>query len=321
MSLGSATVDINRIKRNTIKSKILKHKYIYVMLLPAIIWALVFCYGPMYGLYMAFVNYTPSTDFFHSFFQSEFVGLEWFKYFFSNGDFLRIMRNTLATSILSLIISFPAPIILALALNECKFVLFKKIVQTASYLPYFISWVIASNIFLTIMASNGVVNQLLILLGLVDSPIMFFQKGQLFWVIVAVANTWKGMGYSSIIYLAAISSIDEELYAAAEIDGANRWQRMIYITLPSIMPTAAVLLVLAVGGLLNAGFEQQLLMGNPTILEYSDVIDTYSYHYGFGSGMYSYGAAVGLFKTLINFILLMLTNWIVTRIRGSRTLI
>lgn len=318
----SNTISLNRTNshNNSIKSRILKYKYLYLIILPGIVWALVFCYAPIYGLYMAFVNYIPESNFFRSFIKSEFVGLDWFRFFFQTGDFTRILRNTLATSILTLLISFPAPIILALVLNECRAVLFKRVVQTVSYLPHFISWVITANIFLTMMSSEGVINQLLKIMGLTDDPIMFFQDGKLFWILLAIANTWKGMGFSSIIYLAAITSINDELYSAASIDGANRWQRMIYITLPSIMPTAAVMLVLAVGGLLNAGFEQQLLMGNPTILEYSDVIDTYSYRYGFGSGMYSYGAAVGLFKSLINFILLMVTNFIVTKIRG-RTLI
>lgn len=321
VELGN-TVSLNRTKihKNSLKSRILKHKYLYILILPGIIWALVFCYAPIYGLYMAFINYIPESNFFQSFIRSEFVGLDWFKFFFQTGDFLRILRNTLATSVLTLVISFPAPIILALVLNECRALIFKRMVQTVSYLPHFISWVITANIFLTMMSSGGVINQLLMSMGLTKEPIMFFQDGKLFWLLLAIANTWKGMGYSSIIYLAAITSINDELYAAASIDGANRWQRMIYITLPSIMPTAAVMLVLSVGGLLNAGFEQQLLMGNPTILEYSDVIDTYSYRYGFGSGMHSYGAAVGLFKSLVNFILLMVTNFIVTKIRG-RTLL
>ncbi len=302
------------------KKSIKKYKLTYLMMLPAIVWALVFCYSPMYGLYMSFINYKPVPNFFTSFFKQEFVGLTWFKYFFETGDFARILRNTLATSVITLLISFPAPIFLALVLSECRLPRFKKLVQTMSYLPHFISWVICSNIFLTMLASSGVVNEAMQSLGLIQSPILFFQNGQLFWFVLGITTTWKEMGYSSIIYLAAITSVNDELHEAAGIDGAGRLQRIFYITLPCIMPTVAVMLVLSIGGLLNAGFEKQLLMGNPTILEYSDVIDTYAYRYGFGSGMYSYGAAVGFFKTVVNFALLMIANTFAGKIRG-RTLI
>lgn len=297
-----------------------RHKLIYLMMLPGVIWALIFCYGPLFGLYMAFVNYVPKGNFFTTFFKQKYVGLQWFNFFFTTGDFGRIMRNTLMTSVISLALSFPAPIFLALLLNECRLNKFKRFVQTASYLPFFISWVICANIFLTIMSSTGVVNEVLMKLNIIDSPILFFQKGELFWLLLGIANTWKGMGYNAIIYLAAITSISAEIYESAMIDGANRFQRVIYITLPCMLPTVSVMFVLAVGNLLNAGFEQQLLMSNSTIIGYSDVIDTYAYRYGFGSGMYSYSAAVGLFKSVINFILVVSANTFVSKIQG-RTLI
>ena len=245
------------------------------------------------------------------------VGTVYFSLF---GDFFRIMRNTLMTSLITLLFSFPAPVFLALLLNECRLTRFKKVVQTVSYLPFFISWVICANIFLTIMSSTGVVNDVLQKLGIISSPILFFQKGQLFWVLLGIANTWKGMGYNAIIYLAAITSISSDIYESAMIDGANRLQRMFRITLPCLLPTISVMFVLAVGGLLNAGFEQQLLMSNSTIITYSDVIDTYAYRYGFGSGMYSYSSAVGLFKSVVNFVLVISANAFVSRIRG-RTLV
>ena len=297
-----------------------RHKFLYLAALPGIIWAIMFCYVPMYGLYMAFVNYRPSSDFFTAFFRQEFVGLSWFQYFFQTGDFARIMRNTLATSGFTLLFSFPAPIILAILFTECRGSRFKKFAQTASYLPFFISWVICANIFLTMMSSEGVINQILQGLGIVEDPILFFQSGPLFWVIMGIANTWKGMGYGAIIYLSAIASIDPEIYDSASIDGAGRFQKIRYITLPCIMPTVAVMFVLAIGGLLNAGFEQQLLMSNSTIVMHSDVIDTYAYRYGIGNSMYSYGTAVGFFKSIINFGLVMCANAFVTKIRG-RTLI
>jgi putative aldouronate transport system permease protein len=296
-------------KKNKKLNKIIRQRYLYLLMLPALIWVILFCYAPMYGLYMAFINYIPGGDsFYKSFFTSQFVGLEWISKFFSTGDFVRIMRNTLCTSILTLVVSFPAPIILAILINEVKNIHFKKTIQTVSYLPYFISWVIAANIFLTLLSSGGFVNQILIHFGIIDKSIMFFQNGKLFWLLIAISNTWKGMGYNSIIYLSAIASISMEIYESADIDGATRFQKIIYITLPALMPTIVILLILSVGGIISAGFEQQLLMQNNTILDYSDVIDTYAYRYGIQNGMYSYGAAVGFFKSIVSFILVVAVN-------------
>lgn len=292
-------------------------RYLFLLMLPALIWVALICYAPMTGIYMAFTNYAPTTKgYFHDLLGAPFVGLEWFNYFFEN-DFKMIMRNTLCTSLLTMLFSFPAPIILAVLLNEVQNVKAKKFVQTASYLPYFVSWVIAANIFMTMLAGDGVVNDLLMALGITDEKIYFFQKGQYFWWIIAIANTWKGMGYNAIIYLAAISGIDKEQYEAAEVDGANRVQKIFNITLPTIVPTISVMLILAVGGLLNTGFEQQLLMGNDSILAYSDVLDTYAYRYGMKNGMYSYGTAVGLFKSVVSFILVMGTNAITRKMNDA----
>ena len=244
------------------------------------------------------------------------MGVDWFEYFFQN-DFVMIMRNTLATSLLTLLFSFPAPILIAIFLNEVRSMRMKKFVQTASYLPYFISWVIAANIFLTFLSGDGVVNDILQFLHFTDEDILFFQKGPYFWWIIAIANTWKVMGYNAIIYLAAISGIDQEQYEAAEVDGANRVQRIIHITLPAIRPTICILLILAIGGILNTGFEQQLLMQNDSILNYSDVLDTYAYRYGMKNGMYSYGTAVGLFKSIVSFILVLSANSITKKLNDS----
>ena len=216
----------------------------------------------------------------------------------------------MATSFLTLLFSFPLPIILAIGLNEVRGKKTKKFVQTVSYLPYFISWVIAANIFLTFLSSDGVINNLLMALHIVDEPVMFFQKGPYFWWIIAIANAWKVLGYNAIIYLAAISGISQDMYEAADVDGANRWQKIIHITLPSLKPTIIVLLILAIGGILNTGFEQQLLMSNDSILNYADVLDTYAYRYGLKNGMYSFGTAVGLFKSVVSFILVMGANQI-----------
>ena len=223
-------------------------------------------------------------------------------------DFLMIMRNTLATSLLTLVFSFPLPIILALCLNEVKNQRVKKFVQTSSYIPYFISWVIAANIFLTFLSADGVINHLLQFLGLTDQEILFFQNGPYFWWIIAIANAWKVLGYNAIIYMAAISGISQDMYEAADVDGATRMQKILHITLPALRPTILILLILAIGGVLNTGYEQQLLMSNDSILNYSDVLDTYAYRYGLKNGMYSYGTAVGLFKSVVSFLLVISAN-------------
>ncbi len=313
MDIQQADIQIVRqtnTKRKKTFAKIAEHKYLYLMLLPALIWLVTICYAPMFGLYMAFINYIPDgKPFFASFFSSEFVGLQWFKYFIiQSGDFYRVMRNTLGTSILTLIFGFPIPIVIAIALNEARKGIFTKVVQTVSYLPYFISWVITANIFLALLTSDGVVNKILTTLGIVNEPILFFQQPKLFWWIIAIANLWKNMGYNAIMYLAAISAINPELYESAIVDGASRWQQTFRITLPLLKPTIIVLLIISVGYLLNGGFEQQFLMQNDVVKEYADVIDYYSYRYGLGQGMYSYGAAVGLFKSVISFILVVIVN-------------
>ncbi len=294
-------------KKGTLKI-LWDQRYLFLLLLPALVWVIFICYAPMTGLYMAFVNYVPrGQGYFKDLINSPFVGLDWFKYFFQT-DFVKIMRNTLATSMLTLLFSFPLPIILAICLNEVQNQKAKKFVQTASYLPYFISWVIAANIFITFLSSNGVINNLLMALGFIEEEILFFQKGPYFWWIIAIANAWKVLGYNAIIYLSAISGISQDMYEAADVDGASRVQKIWYITLPALKPTIIVLLILAVGGVLSTGFEQQLLMANDSILDYADVLDTYSYRYGLKNGMYSYGTAVGLFKSVVSFILVMGAN-------------
>jgi putative aldouronate transport system permease protein len=301
--------------RANIWKRFLRQKYLWLMILPAFISTLLFSYGPMFGLYMAFINYQPGGgSFFGAFFHSKFIGLDWFRYFFNNGDFWIIMRNTLAQSLLSLLLGFPAPIILALAINEVRSGAFKRVVQTISYLPHFISWVIAANIIITLLSSQGLVNKILMLLHVTDKPIGFFQNGHYFWWIIASSNMWKDMGFNAIMYLAAIASINPELYEAAKVDGASRMKQMLYVTLPSLRPTIVILLILAVGGVLNAGFDQQYLMQNDLVLKYSDVIDTYTFRYGLQNGMFSYGAAVGLFKSVVAFILVLMVNRIAKKV-------
>lgn len=309
---------IKTVRSNNLISRLKEQKWLFVLMLPAFIATLLFSYGPMFGLYMAFTNYQPGRgSFLYQFFHAEFVGFQWFEYFFTTGDFYRVMRNTLATSLLTLFFGFPAPIILALVLNEARQGFFKRFVQTVSYLPHFISWVIAANIVITLLASDGMLNNILVLLGIVKEPVAFLQNGPLFWWIIALSNMWKEMGFSAIMYLAAIASINPELYEAARVDGASRFKQMWHITLPSMRPTIVILAILAVGGILNAGFEQQYLLQNNTVLEYSEVIDIYAYKYGLQNSMFSYGAAVGMFKSVVAFILVLIVNRISRKVNDQ----
>jgi putative aldouronate transport system permease protein len=299
-----------KVAKKTWKRKIIEQRFLLSMLLPAFIWAVFFCYLPMAGLYMAFVNYQPSLGaFWTNLFHSEFVGMHWFNYFFHNGDFYKIMRNTIASTMISLVISFPVPIVIAIAISEIRGTVFKKTVQTVSYLPHFISWVIAANIIVTMLSSDGIVNNILKFLHLTDKSILFLQEGPYFWWIVALGNTWKEMGYNSIIFLAAISSINLDLFEAAKVDGAGRFKQILYITLPHLKPTIVILLILSLGGVLNAGFDQHFLLGNGLNQDYSDVLSTYSFRYGLQNSMFSYASAVGLFNSVVAFILIVIVNF------------
>lgn len=295
------------LKKRVMKT-IQNNKYLWLLLTPGLIILLLFKYAPMTGLYMAFVNYAPSkSGYFHDLLSAPFVGLDWFRYFFEN-DFWLVMRNTLGISVLTLLISFPIPILIAVFLNDVSHSLVKKGVQTAAYFPYFISWVIAANMMLEMFSGNGIINQLLQFLHITDGNILFFQEGKYFWWLMAISNTWKTMGYNAIVFLAAISGINTEQYEAAEMDGAARWQQLVYITLPAIKPTIIVMLILAVGNVLNTGFEQILLLQNQATVNFSEVIDTYTYRYGMQKGMYSYGTAVGLFRSVVSFVLVVGAN-------------
>jgi putative aldouronate transport system permease protein len=277
---------------------------LWLLCIPIIIWVLVFSYYPMYGVLMAFFNYVPGKEIW----QCEFVGLKWFIDFFSKPAFIQLLRNTLAMSMLGIVFGFPAPIIFALLLNEIGNVRVKKVFQTISYLPHFISWVVAASMVYMLLSNEGIVNNLLIHLGFFENTVPFLSKGEYYWAMYTIVNIWKGVGWSSIIYLSAIAGIDEQLYQAGAIDGLGRFGMIKHITIPSIAPTIVLLWILGIGGILNAGFEQHLLLGNPMTQKYWDVIDTYSYRFGVQQGFYSMGTAVGLFKSVIGFSLVIATN-------------
>ena len=275
-----------------------------------VIWALIFCYGPMYGLVIAFTKYRPGMVMG----SGEWVGLKYVNQFFSNPDFPMILRNTLAISALNLLVGFPAPIILALLLNEVRTGLFKKTMQTAYYLPHFISWVVTASLFFSILSSEGILNQILQLLGVQTKKINYLGEGRYFWAIITAANVWKSVGWSSILYLSAIAGVDESLYQAGAVDGLGRLGMVIHITIPGIMTTIALMFILRIGDILNAGFEQQLLLGTEQTRSYYEVIETFAYRYGISLSRYSFGAAVSFVKSVCSLILVLTANFVVKKV-------
>ena len=289
--------------RTTI-SIMVKHKYIYLMLLPVLAYYILFHYVPMAGAVIAFKNYTPA----RGILDSPWVGLANFKDFFESVYLWRLVRNTLTINLYELLIGFPAPIILALLLNEVRSRMFKRSVQTITYLPHFISAVVAVGMVLDFFSSDGIINALVT--GLGGKPISYMTEPNLFYSIFVGSNVWQHLGWKSIIYLAALSAIDPALYEAANVDGAGRWAKLKHITLPGIMPIIVIMLILQIGNMMSVGFEKVMLMYNSSIYETADVISTFVYRKGLQDMNYSYSTAVGLFNSVINFTLLILANTI-----------
>ncbi|MFD0710569.1 ABC transporter permease [Paenibacillus sp. GCM10027626] len=285
------------------------------MAIPALLLILVFSYIPMYGVLMAFQDY----DIFNGFFQSQWVGVKHFEIFFESPEFWYVMRNTLVISFLRLLVGFPAPIILALMLNEIGHMGFKRVFQTVSYLPHFLSWVIVSGLVMSMLATdNGSLNMLLQKLGAIGEPINFLSVPEYFWAILISTGIWKEVGFSAIVYLAAIAGINPDIYEAAAIDGASRFKQIFYITLPGITGVIVIFMILDVGNILSAGFEDILLLAkNPVLQEVSDVIDTYVYRVGIKSSRFSYATAVGLFKAVLSVGLLTIANAIARKMGRS----
>lgn len=288
-----------------------QNKILYLMLIPCVVWIVLFAYVPMYGLLMAFKDYNPMLGVW----DSPWVGLKHFEAFF-NKDFWRVMRNTLLISGGNLLIGFPAPVFFALLISSLGQKHIRKTMQSLSYVPYFVSWVVVSSMcFLFFAPESGYINAFLRTVGITEG-IGFLEDGPLFIVMMVLTNVWKGTGFSAIIYFSAITGVDAQLYEAAMIDGATPMQRIWHITIPSIMPTILVMLVLAISGILNAGFEQQMVMGNSMVWDWAEVIDTYSYRFGLSKLRYSYGTAIGLFKSVVALILLLGSNAIVKKKTG-----
>ena len=284
--------------------EIKRQKFLMICTACFVVYGIIFYYLPLAGWIMAFQNYKPKDGFLGS----EFVGLEKFKFLFSDATFLQVIRNTLAMGILNLVATFVMAIVFAILLNEVRLVMGKKLVQTISYLPHFLSWIIVTGILHDALSSTGIVNELLTNWGILDGPINFFANKSYFWPIVAFANVWKETGWNAIVYLAAITSIDPGLYEAVTIDGGGRWAKIRHITLPSIKPTIMILLIMNIGNVLNAGFEVQYLLGNGLVKSVSDTIDIYTLTWGISQNDYSLGTAAGIFKSVVAIVLIFAAN-------------
>lgn len=288
-----------------------------IMSVPMLLYVLLFNYAPMWGWIIAFQEYKPELGLLGS----KWVGLKNFEFLFSKQDFLLSIRNTFAMSLINLVFGTVSAILLALLLNEVRNRTFKRSVQTVTYLPHFLSMVIVVGMAQNIFASNGTANEVLMGLGLVKEPVFWLGKGEYFWWLVGVINVWKEVGWGTIIYIAAMTSIDPSLYEAAAIDGAGRFQRILHVTLPGIKSTFMVLLIMNIGHLMEAGFEIQYLMRNGMVQKYSDTIDIMSLLYSFGARpQYGRGVAAGMFKSIVGIVLLLGANKI-AQVMDEETLI
>lgn len=284
------------------------YKEYYIMLIPGLLFFLVFCYGPMYGLIIAFQDYYPLKGVSGS----AFVGLKHFKALFTDPFFMSVLKNTIIISLYKLVICFPAPIILCLALNEIKNMRFKKFAQSISYLPHFISWVVVSGIIIEFLSpSRGPINILLQNMGI--DPIFFVAEPKCFRGVLVLSDLWKSIGWGSIVYLAAVTSVDPTLYEAAEMDGAGRIKKIIHVTMPALAPIITVMFIMESGKILNDSFEQVYNFLTPSTYAVGDVISTFVYRMGIQKMQYSFTTAVDLFKNGISFILVVLTNYIARR--------
>lgn len=278
-----------------------KHWQKHLMLLPMIVILFVFSYIPMVGIVMAFQNYVPSKGYFGS----QWAGWQWFQYMFSMQNFKQVVWNTLYLSILKLVTGIGCSVLFALMLNEMQIKWLRSLIQSFALFPFFVSWVVLADIVKDMASSEGIINQLIF--SLTGKTIPFLTNGGWFTVLLVISNIWKEVGYNAIIIMAALTAIDPALYEAATIDGAGRFQKIRYITLPGIRNIVMVLFILALGGVMSAGFDQIYNLYNTTVMETADVIDTYVYRMGINGGLYSLGTAVGLFKSVVGTILLVLS--------------
>lgn len=290
----------------------IRHKGLYLMLLPGILYFILFRYVPMGGLMIAFKNYTP----FKGIWGSDWVGLAQFKKFFDTPDFMRLLRNTLGISVLQLILYFPMPIILSLFLNELRNDKYKRLIQTLVYIPHFVSWVIiASLTYQLFNQTDGVITYLM--KTITGRSFDVLSSSSAFWGLIVGQDIWRETGYGTIVFLAALAGVDQEMYEAARIDGAGRWKLMWHITLPAIKGTVVMMLILRVGGLLNTGYEQIFLMRNDLNMEMADVFDTYIFTRGITNGQYSFSTAAGIFKSVVGIVMVLSSDWFAKKMGES----
>lgn len=287
---------------NKVKHNLQKHRIVYLMFLPVFVYYLIFHYFSMYGALIAFKNYVPA----RGFWASEWVGLRHFRSFFHSYYFGRLLKNTLLISLYSLAFGFPAPIILAFLLNEVKSVRYKRIVQTVTYLPHFLSIMVVCGMIISFFGSNGFISSIIVSLG--GSKRNFLMEPESFRTLYVGSGVWQTFGWNSIVYLAALTGIDPALYEAARIDGAGRFQQAIHITLPGIMSTIIVLFILRIGRIMNVGYEKIILLYNDLTMETADVISSFVYRKGLLDANYSYSTAIGIFNSVINFGLVVFAN-------------
>jgi putative aldouronate transport system permease protein len=295
---------------STFWHRVKQQKVLILMTIPFLVHVIIFRYVPIWGWLMAFQNYWPGKGIL----QQTWVGLENFKLLFDDPVFYQVLRNTLAMSIIKLAMGTISSIALALMLNEVRRMWFKKAVQTISYLPHFISWVVAANLVRDALSTDGgIINKVLMDLRIIKEPIMFLGIPTLFWWIIGASHVWKEVGWGAIIYLAAIAAIDPTLYESAMIDGAGRLKQMWYITLPSIRPTISVLLIMNMGWVLSSGFEQQYLLQNGRVIDYARVFTIYELDYGIKMMRYSFATAVGIFRSVVSLVLVFSANQLAKR--------
>ncbi len=288
-----------------------KYKQLYTLMIPGMLLILIFAYIPMMGIVIAFKDYT----FVGGIFGSEWVGIKHFRKIFSDPYFYTVLRNTLVISLYKLFFNFVTPVAFAILLNEIKNRRYKKIVQTASYLPYFISWIVLSGIIASVFSMDGAVNAVVQFFG--GNPKSFMTDKSIFRGILVGTEMWKSFGWNAIVYLAAISGIDPTLYEAATVDGASRFKRIFHITIPAIMPVICIMLILNSASILNAGFDQVFNLYNDSVMEIADIIDTYVYRKGIEELQYSYSTSIGLFKSVICMLLMLISNTAVRKMGGE----
>ena len=316
MAKNAAWMEPSEGRLNRWKKSFIKYRYLHLMIIPGLLFFIVFKYTPMYGLIIAFKHYVGAAGGFQAILDARWVGFKNFEMFFNSMYFTRLLGNTLIISLYRILFFFPMPILLALLMNEIQHTLFKRVVQTVTYMPYFLSWVVVAGLMSILLSpDNGPVNALRQLMGL--EPVYFLAQKKYFRTLLVLSEIWKNIGYGSIVYLAAITNVDPTLYEAARVDGAGKLQQIVHVTLPAISEIIAIMLILTVGRVLDDNFYQIFNLYSPATYEVADVFETYIYRTGITEGKFSYTAAVGLFKSAISLTLILVTNRVSKKLGSS----